>query len=221
MNFQADAVLVEPATHSASIIWLHGLGADGHDFEPIVPELGLPSDHGIRFIFPNAPMRSVTINSGMQMRAWYDVRSPNLKEFEDETSINESADLVNHYIAAEIEKGVDAKRVLLAGFSQGGAIALHAGLRYPQTLAGILALSTYLPCPARLVEEQHEANKQTPVIMAHGIFDPVIPVEQGKDSSNTLKQQGYDIQFWEYTMEHSVSIDEISAIGKWIQKRLN
>ncbi len=221
MSFQQDAVIVEPGSeHKASIIWLHGLGADGHDFEPIVPELGLGNNHGIRFIFPNAPMRPVTINGGMTMRAWYDVRSANLREFEDEVSIDESSKLIEQYIQHETSNGIKPEQIILAGFSQGGAIALHAGLRYPDQLAGILALSTYLPCPTKLNAEKSAANQSTPIIMAHGVFDPVIPVDQGKSSVETLKQEAYDVTFWEYMMEHSVAMEEITAIGDWIRQRL-
>lgn len=148
MNFKQDAVVIEPhSTHKASVIWLHGLGADGHDFEPIVPELKLPNDLGIRFIFPHAPKRPIAINGGMVMRAWYDIRIPDLSLQEDEDSIRESSDILSSYIDAEINAGITADKILIAGFSQGGAMTLFTGLRYPQKLAGLLALSTYLPLP--------------------------------------------------------------------------
>ncbi|MEQ8426266.1 MAG: dienelactone hydrolase family protein [Gammaproteobacteria bacterium] len=221
MSFKHDAVVVEAkSTHTASIIWLHGLGADGYDFEPIVPELGLAANAGIRFVFPNAPMMPVTINGGMTMRAWYDVRSANLREFEDEKTIVNSSILVEQYITHEIENGINADRIILAGFSQGGAIALHCGLRFEQSLAGIMALSTYLPLPQKLEDEASAANKATPIFMGHGLYDPVITVDQGRDSSRALEAAGYNVEFNEYTMEHAVCLEEIKAIGAWIKQRL-
>ncbi len=221
MPFTADAVIIEPKTeHKASVIWLHGLGADGHDFEPVAPELNLPDDLGVRFIFPNAPVRPVTINAGMAMRAWYDIKTPNLREQEDVESIAQSDALIIQYIHAEMEKGIPANKIILAGFSQGGAITLHTGLRFPEKLAGLLALSTYLPLPSQLEKEATE-YKDIPVMMAHGIADPVIPVDQGKASSQTLKDLGYDVDWNEYTMQHAVCLEEINAIGKWIVKVLN
>ena len=220
MSFTPDAVIVEPKTeHKASVIWLHGLGADGHDFEPIVPELNLPNEMGIRFIFPNAPVRPVTINGGMAMRAWYDVKAPNLREQEDVESIVESEKLIINYIKAEIEKGIPADKIILAGFSQGGAITLHTGLRFPEALAGLLALSTYLPLPNQLEKEATD-NKSIPIMMAHGIADPIITVDQGKASCQTLKDLGYNVEWNEYMMQHAVCLEEINAIGKWIEKVL-
>jgi len=219
MSFEADAVIIEPRNeHKASVIWLHGLGADGHDFESIVPELNLSDESGIRFIFPNAPIRPVTINGGMSMRAWYDVKSPNLRELEDIDSITESHELITQYIDAEIEKGISANKIILAGFSQGGAIALHTGLRYPVPLAGLLALSTYLPVVNQLKEVTQ--SKDIPIMMAHGIADPVIPVDQGRTSSQTLKDEGYKVEWHEYMMQHAVCLEEINAISSWIKKIL-
>ena len=221
MSFTADAVIKEPKTeHKASVIWLHGLGADGHDFEPIVPELNLPDELGVRFIFPNAPVRPVTINGGMAMRAWYDVKAPNLREQEDVESRTESDALIIQYINAEMEKGIPANKIILAGFSQGGAITLHTGLRFPEKLAGLLALSTYLPLTSQLEKEATE-YKDIPIMMAHGIADPVIPVDQGKASCQTLKELGYDVDWSEYMMQHAVCLEEINAIGKWIVKVLS
>lgn len=220
MSFIEDAVNIEPKhEHKASVIWLHGLGADGHDFESIVPELNLPDEAGIRFIFPNAPIRPVTINGGMSMRAWYDIKTANLREREDAESITASFELITQYINAEIEKGIAANKIILAGFSQGGAITLHAGLRYPQPLAGLLALSTYLPVPDRLKDEATN-NKNISIMMAHGIADPVIPVAQGKASCQTLKENGYNVEWHEYMMEHAVCLEEINAIAKWIKQVL-
>jgi phospholipase/carboxylesterase len=221
MSFVQDAVIIEASgTHKASVIWLHGLGADGHDFEAIVPELNLSNDLGIRFIFPNAPIRPVTINGGMHMRAWYDVKSPNLREIEDVESINESSELINKYIDVEIEKGIATNKIIIAGFSQGGAIALHTGLRYLQNLAGILALSCYLPVPNQLESEASD-NKTLPIMMAHGIADPVIPVEQGRSSSKMLQDHGYTVEWHEYMMQHAVCIEEINTISDWIKKLLS
>ncbi len=220
MSFEKDAIIIEPKeAHKASVIWLHGLGADGHDFEPIVPELGLPDNLGIRFIFPNAPKRPVTINGGMAMRAWYDVKSPDLRDKEDSVSIIESSNLINNYINAEIEAGIESNKIILAGFSQGGAITLHAGLRFPSPLAGLLALSCYLPLPEQLKDEAI-ADKSMAIMMAHGISDPVIPVVQGRASSETLKEHGYLVEWHEYMMQHSVCLEEITAIGSWIKRLL-
>ncbi len=220
MSFERDAVIIEPKTsHQASVIWLHGLGADGHDFEPIVPELNLDPDSGIRFIFPHAPKRPVTINNGMNMRAWYDIKAPDLRDQEDSESIIASSRLITQYINAEIESGIESNKVILAGFSQGGAITLHAGLRFAQPLAGLLALSTYLPLPDRL-EVEAVADKNMPIMMAHGSSDPVIPVAQGRASSEALKNQGYSVEWQEYMMQHAVCIEEIIAIGAWIKRVL-
>jgi len=221
MSFEQDAVIIEARSeHKTSVIWLHGLGADGHDFESIAPELRLDDSLGVKFIFPNAPIRPVTINGGMSMRAWYDVKSPNLREMEDVESIIESSKLINHYIEAEIEAGISANKIILAGFSQGGAIALHAGLRYPVPLAGLLALSTYLPMPEQLENEASD-NKTIPIMMAHGTADPVIPVEQGRTSSQILKEHGYNVDWHEYMMQHAVCPEEINAITTWIKKLLS
>ena len=220
MSFEQDAIIIEPKeSHRASVIWLHGLGADGHDFEAIVPELGLPDDLGIRFIFPNAPKRPVTINGGMSMRAWYDVKSTDLRDQEDTQSIIESSNLINSYINAEIEAGIESNKIILAGFSQGGAITLHAGLRFPSPLAGLLALSCYLPL-AGLLKDEAIADKGMPIMMAHGISDPVIPVDQGRASCETLKEHGYAVEWHEYMMQHSVCLEEITAIGTWIKRLL-
>jgi phospholipase/carboxylesterase len=220
MSFEQDAVIIEAKSeHKASVIWLHGLGADGHDFESIVPELNLSDDLGIKFIFPNAPIRPVTINGGMAMRAWYDVISPNLREIEDIESIEESHEIIKQYIDEEIAAGINANKIILAGFSQGGAIALHTGLRYPEPLAGLLALSTYLPLPNEL-EKEASNHKDIPIMMAHGIADPVISVDQGRISCQTLKEHGYTLEWHEYPIQHSVCLEEIDAIAAWIKKLL-
>lgn len=217
---QDDAVIIEPqGTHKASIIWLHGLGADGHDFESIVPELCLSTKLGIRFIFPNAPIRPITINGKAEMRGWYDIKSSNLREMEDINSIIESSDLIHNYIDTEIKKGISSNKIILAGFSQGGAIALHAGLRYPSELAGLLALSTYLPIPKNLKKETSN-HKEMPIMMMHGADDNIIPIEQGRSSWQTLIKHGYTIEWNEYPMQHTICSEEISVIGGWIMKRL-
>ena len=221
MPITTDAVIIEPpAGHQASVIWLHGLGADGHDFEPIVPELRLPDHLGIRLIFPHAPIRSVTINGGTSMRAWYDVKNPDLRREEDAGDIEESTEIVNRFIAAEINAGVADDRIVLAGFSQGGAITLHCGLRYPVRLAGLIALSSYLPLPGRLAAEKSAANRTVPILMAHGVYDPIIPLQAGLQSSAFLKQAGYDVEWQTYPMQHSVCLEEIQHIGRWLKKVL-
>ena len=218
---QNNAVIIEPhGRHRASIIWLHGLGADGHDFEPIVSELRLPSKLGIRFIFPNAPIRKITINNNMKMRGWYDIKSSNLQDMEDVESIVKSSNLIHNYIDAEIKKGIESDKIIIAGFSQGGAIALHSGIRYPSKLAGILALSSYLPLPENLEKETSEC-KEMPIIMAHGKDDNIIPIEQGRSSYRTLIENGYKVEWSEYTMQHSICSDEILMIKKWIENRLS
>ncbi len=217
---QDDAVIIEPqGTHKASIIWLHGLGADGHDFEAIVPELRLSAILGIRFIFPNAPIRPITINGKAEMRGWYDIKSSNLREMEDINSIIESSDLIHNYIDTEIKKGISSNKIILAGFSQGGAIALHAGLRYPSELAGLLALSTYLPIPKSLKKETSN-HKEMPIMMMHGSDDNIIPIEQSRSSWQALIKHGYTVEWNEYPMQHTICSEEISVIGGWIMKRL-
>ena len=221
MDSKLNAVVIEARSgHKASVIWLHGLGADGHDFELIVPELHLPDNLGIRFIFPHAPIRPVTINGGMSMRAWYDVRQNDLSKQEDTASIEDSANILNSYIKAELACGISADRIVIAGFSQGGAIALFAGLRYPEKLAGLLALSTYLPLADRLASEASTENKAVPIMMLHGTFDPVIPVILGKRSCELLQQSGYPVEWRTYPMQHAVCSQEIRDISTWLKTRL-
>ena len=218
---QNNAVIIEPhGRHRTSIIWLHGLGADGHDFEPIVSELRLPSKLGIRFIFPNAPIRKITINNNMKMRGWYDIKSSNLQDMEDVESIVKSSNLIHNYIDAEIKKGIESDKIIIAGFSQGGAIALHSGIRYPSKLAGILALSSYLPLPENL-EKKTSACKEMSIVMAHGNDDDIIPIEQGLSSYQTLIENGYKVEWYEYEMQHSICSEEISMIKKWIENKLS
>ncbi|MEC7875243.1 MAG: dienelactone hydrolase family protein [Pseudomonadota bacterium] len=222
MSFrQENVVIIEPQeTHRASIIWLHGLGADGHDFESIVPELNLSNKLGIRFIFPNAPIRQITINNNMKMRGWYDIKSTNLREIEDVGSIIESSNLIHGYIDTEVKKGIKSNKIIVAGFSQGGAIALHSGTRYTSRLAGILALSAYLPIPENLKKEASK-HKETPIVMAHGRDDNIIPVEQGRSSCQTLIENGYKIEWNEYIMQHTICPEEILMIRNWIKNQLS
>ncbi|MFK8069236.1 MAG: alpha/beta hydrolase [Gammaproteobacteria bacterium] len=221
MNDNETSVILEPKSkHTASVIWLHGLGADGHDFEPVIPALKLPENHGIRFIFPHAPVQAVTINGGMEMRAWYDILEVNLRKQEDVEGIKSSQKIIEALIDQEISQGIPSDKILLAGFSQGGVVILHTGLRYAKPLGGLLALSTYLALPDRLTEEANPVNSNTPIFMAHGTMDPIIPLQQGLDSSDQLKQAGYQVDWQEYPMQHSVSLEEIEKIGHWITAKL-
>jgi len=216
-----DAIIIEPPkTATAAVIWLHGLGANGHDFEPIVPQLTPTVTHHTRFIFPHAPHRPITINGGMVMPGWYDVKAMDLTVEEDAQGIQESAEIVSNYIAQEIKRGISAQHIILAGFSQGGAIALHTGLRYPETLAGIMALSTYLPLAGTLEKQRHEANDLVPIFMAHGQHDPVILFSQAEQSYVLLEQLGYEVEFHDYRMAHQVCPDEIVDINHWLSARL-
>jgi phospholipase/carboxylesterase len=199
----------------ASIIWLHGLGADGRDFEPIVPELHLPASLQVRFIFPHAPVRPVSINQGMRMRAWYDIFQLGGGP-EDEAGIRASQELVETLIASEKKKGIRSQRVVLAGFSQGGAIALQAALRGRERLAGILALSTYLPLSAKLTGERSNANHDLPIFMAHGLYDDVIPLARAEQSRKVLADLGYPVQWHTYPMAHSVHPAEIGDIARFL-----
>lgn len=201
------------------IIWLHGLGADGHDFEPIVPELGL--NIPVRFIFPHAPMQPVTVNGGMVMRAWYDIVGMDIGADIDELGINQSAKQVRELIQQQIEQGISSERIMLAGFSQGGVIALHTGLLYPQKLSGIVALSTYLAIPAAIERSASEANKDIEIFMGHGLYDPIVPYPLGKQGESFLSRRGYSIQWQEYPMEHSVHPDEIRHVGNWLNQILS
>ena len=205
---------------TASVIWLHGLGADGRDFVPIVPELRLPSDLAIRFVFPHAPHRPVTINRGSVMRAWYDIAETEFGRQEDEAGIRESEQTVRGLIQRETERGIASERIVLAGFSQGGAVALHTGLRLPQRLAGILALSTYLPLADTLKAEAHPANDDVPIFMAHGTDDPIIPLALGESSADLLTRRGANLEWRTYEMEHSVCLDEILDIAGWLTRVL-
>jgi len=216
-----DCIEIEPKTTArASVIWLHGLGADGNDFVPIVDELGLGADHGIRFVFPNAKTRPVTINNGMTMRAWYDIKGMAIADKQDAEGIRDSAAEIEQLIAREAERGVAPESIVIAGFSQGGAIALHTGVRHADRLAGIMGLSTYLPLADSLATEASDANRATPVLMAHGSQDPVVPVQLGQASRDQLLDAGYDVAWHEYPMQHQVCMPQIATIGRWLGERL-
>jgi phospholipase/carboxylesterase len=199
-------------TPELCVIWLHGLGADGHDFEPIVPELGL--ELPVRFVFPHAPIRAVTINNGMRMRAWYDILG--LRAAEDDAGIRASAAAVTRLVERELERGVAANRIVLAGFSQGGAIALQLALRSPRRLAGVLALSTYLPLAGSLPLEKSAASAGLGIFMAHGTSDTVIPLALAEESRRRLEQEGYAVDWRVYPMAHSLCLPEVEAIGGWL-----
>ena len=211
-------ITVEPKSDARfAVIWLHGLGASGHDFEPIVPELQLPEALAIRFIFPHAPERPVTINNGMRMPAWYDITGLDFDKRVDSDSFVSSGELIEAFIDDQISKGIVAENILLAGFSQGGALALHTGLRFPQRLAGVMALSTYLATGKTLAEEGSELNRDIPILYAHGSQDPMIPMAQAMKSRDRLQELGYTVEWHEYVMEHQVCVDEIGDISRWLQ----
>ena len=216
-----DCVEVQPPTEAdAAIIWLHGLGADGHDFPPIVPQLGLPSGHGLRFVFPHAAPIPVTVNGGMVMPAWYDILGMDFERRVDEAGVRASAERVEHLVRRERERGIPSERILLAGFSQGGAIALHLGLRLEQALGGIVALSTYLACDANLDEERSAANRGVPIFQAYGSLDPMVPMALGQAARERLEGLGYAIEWHDYPMQHEVCLEEIQALGVWLRQRL-
>ena len=204
-------------THS--VIWLHGLGADGHDFEPIVPELIHPGLPALRFVFPHAPVRPVTLNQGMPMRAWYDLYGLDWDAREDIDGLRAARHAVTELIEQENRRGIPAERIVLAGFSQGGAMAYTTGLTYPHTLAGIIALSTYLPSQDYLAEHRHPANAQTPIFAAHGSFDNVVPVALGEMAAKTLQAHQQPVVWYTYPMMHSVCMEEIAEIGTWLTTR--
>lgn len=215
-----DAVIVGPEDARYSVIWLHGLGADGHDFEPIVPELDFTTKAQTRFIFPHAPSRPVTLNMGYVMPAWYDIVAINERATQDEAGIRETANRISELITHEQALGVASENIVLAGFSQGGAIALHLGLRYSQRLAGVLALSTYLPLADSVPEEMSSSNRDVPIYMAHGEYDPVVAIDMGRRSSEYMEELGYKVDWHVYPMEHSVCPQEILDINRWFDRVL-
>lgn len=200
----------------ASVIWMHGLGADGHDFEPIVPELDLPAVPGVRFVFPHAPMRPVTINGGWVMRAWYDVRDDGGMRREDAPGVRASHQHIEALIARERARGVTADRIALAGFSQGGAMALHTGVRHRERLAGIVALSCSLPLADSLASEANPATRDVPIFMAHGTGDALVPLTRGARARDLLRQLGYRVDWREYPMPHAVCPEEIGDVSRWL-----
>ena len=203
-----------------SVIWLHGLGADGNDFVPIIPELRLPSNPAIRFIFPSAPSMPVTVNGGYVMPAWYDIVGRNLMDQEDADGIKQSAASIIELIEREVQRGIDYRHIVLAGFSQGCAMALYIGLRLPHQLAGIIALSGYLPLALSLHVEKHPANQSTPIFMAHGTYDPVVVLDRAQASHALLEKLGYPVDWNEYPMEHSVNHEELADISRFLQEVL-
>jgi phospholipase/carboxylesterase len=205
-------------THS--VIWLHGLGADGNDFVPIVPDLVDPAWPALRFVFPHAPIQPVTVNGGMPMRAWYDIFGFNAAAPQDAAGIHRSIEAVEALIAREHERGVPSERIVLAGFSQGGAIALAAGLRHAEPLAGIVALSTYLPIADTLAAERSLANARVPIFWGHGTSDPVVAIQRGEESRALLESLGYTVDWHVYPMPHSVCAEEIADLRKWLGARL-
>ncbi|HSH98330.1 MAG: alpha/beta hydrolase [Methylophilaceae bacterium] len=213
-----ESLVIETSAEiNASVIWLHGLGADGHDFAPIVEELGIPN---LRFILPHAPVRPVTMNNGHEMPAWYDIYGLNNDSLQDESGIRATEGKIAELIAHELSQGIPAKRIVLAGFSQGGAIALHTALRYPQRLAGVLALSTYLPLKTMLLADRQAANLDLPIFMAHGEFDSVITLATSQASKAVLTSVGYVIDWHEYAMAHSVCVEEIDDIRDFLNRIL-
>jgi len=201
---------------SHTVIWLHGLGADGNDFVPVVKELKLPP-LGIRFVFPHAPMRPVTINGGFVMRAWYDIAYQELVFKEDERGLRESQKLIEELIVRENTRGIPSSRIVLAGFSQGGVLALQTGLRQSKPLAGLMALSSYLPMSPMIEVERNAASNSVPIFMGHGITDNIVPLALGKMSRDTLIKLGYEVDWHQYTMPHSVCPEELADIGVWLK----
>ena len=213
-------VTLAPEAARASVIWLHGLGADGNDFVPLVPELRLAPALGVRFVFPHAAVRPVTINNGYSMRAWYDIKSLDAKGRADAPGLEESVGMITALVDAERAEGIDSGRIAIAGFSQGGAIALHAALRYPHRLAGLLALSTYLPCANELELQLSEHNRAIPILMCHGTRDPVVVPAMGLAGRDWLTERKYAVDWREYPMAHEVSRPEVDDISASLQRWL-
>ena len=211
------AVEIEPERPADSaVILMHGLGADGHDFETLVFELRLPAASAIRWVFPHAPIRPVTLNGGLPMRAWYDIIGLDRRSEEDEAGVRESAGGISALVQRERERGIPSDRIVLAGFSQGGAMALHTALRETERVAGVLALSTYLPLARTLEAEAHPANAAVPIFMAHGVADPIVPLALGEGSRDRLREQGHEVDWRTYPMPHSVCAEEVADIREWL-----
>ncbi|PHV11567.1 alpha/beta hydrolase [Chitinimonas sp. BJB300] len=223
MNPLLEVIEVETKPHPEwAVIWMHGLGADGNDFVPVVSELGLADAPGVRFVFPHAEMIPVTCNNGYVMRAWYDILELNaISRKVDEAGIRKSRDAVRALIERENQRGIPTERIFLAGFSQGGAMVYSTGLTHPDTLAGLIALSTYIPSAALLNAETHPANNTTPVFAAHGLQDPIVPFALGEAAKNRVTQTSRTVDWHSYKMPHSVCIDEIEAIGAWLKARMH
>jgi phospholipase/carboxylesterase len=216
-----DAVEVETGRDpQAAVIWLHGLGADGHDFEPIVPEFIRPGERTLRFVFPHAPIRPVTLNGGYAMRAWYDIAALDRRTTEDENGIRASQTAIDTLIRRENARGISSERIVLAGFSQGGAMALFAGTRYPERLAGIMGLSCYQVLAGHFAAERSAANQATPVFLAHGTQDPVVAPILGEEARRQLEASGYSVEWHAYSMPHSVSPEEVADIAAWLRRVL-
>ena len=222
LNAEHDRIELQPdAAPDASIIWLHGLGADGYDFEGVVPMLGLPQEAAVRFVFPHAPVQPVSLNGGLEMRSWFDIHGIGAAFPQDEAGIEASAERVHELIERERQRGIEPQRILLAGFSQGGAVVLHAGLRSREPLAGILALSTWLPLPHRLEAEAQAERKQLPILMIHGTGDSVVPLELAQSSSERLLAAGFAPEFRTFPMAHAISAEELDLVGQWLRERLD
>ena len=214
-------VVVEPSrTVTAAVVWLHGLGADGHDFEPVAAELGRAGPDGVRYVFPHAPVRPVTVNGGMEMRAWYDISGTEIDRGTDEEGVHASADIARALVDEQIDRGIPARRIVLAGFSQGGAIALFSALRLPYRIAGILALSTYLPAEESLRAQAHAANTDVPIFLAHGSQDPLISLGLSERSRAVLADLGCIVEIHTYPIPHSVCPEEIRDIANWLSRVL-
>jgi len=212
-----ETVEIEPKTAAdAALVLMHGLGADGHDFESLVPELRLPASPSVRWVFPNAPVQPVTINGGHRMRAWFDIAALDRRATEDDHGIRLSAEAIGALVRRERERGIPADRIVLAGFSQGGAMALFTALRWPERLGGVVGLSCYLPLAATLPAEAHPANAALPVFLAHGSLDPIVPPSLGEGSRDLLRSRGYDVEWHAYPMPHSVCAPEIDALRGWL-----
>ena len=215
------AVVIEPDRPARyAVIWLHGLGADGNDFPPIVAEMGLDPALAIRWVFPHAPSIPVTVNGGMVMPAWYDIRTADFHQRHDEDGIRLSAARLTRLIEREVERGVPTERILLAGFSQGGSIALFTGLRHPERLGGLIALSSYMLVGEKLAAERSQANAEVPIFQAHGTLDPMVPCERGEQARDALRALGYTIEWHEYPMVHQVCLEEIEALAAWFARQL-
>ncbi|QDU65936.1 alpha/beta hydrolase [Engelhardtia mirabilis] len=216
-----ERIVLEPAkSATACVIWLHGLGADGHDFVPIVRELGLPTELGVRFVFPHAPAIGVTINGGMVMPAWYDILGMDFERREDEAGVLLSTRRLEALIADQRAQGIASERIVVAGFSQGGAIALHAGLRHAEPLAGIMALSTYMVLGESLEAQASEANRGVPILQCHGSQDPMVPIGRGQAARERMEALGYAVEWHSYPMQHQVCAEEIDEVGRWLRRVL-